>query len=55
MNARLSREAFLWFEWLKRTLIVGGLIFFGMFFWVQIMGAEIMINLPTIEKTFAKK
>ena len=40
-----------WYEWLKRTIFVGGILFWG-FFGLMQLGVGVTINLPTIEHTF---
>lgn len=43
-----------WADWAVRSVIVGGVLFWGLFFLMQWEGIEVSINLPTIQHTFKK-
>jgi len=43
-----------WMEYLRKTLLVGGVLFWCIFALMQI-GMEVTIGLPTIEHTFKGK
>lgn len=43
-----------WGEWAARTVIVGGIVFWGLFFLMQWEGIEVNINLPAVQRA-AKK
>ncbi len=48
-------ELRMWADWALRTIFVGGVMFWGLFFLMQWSGVEVAIGLPTIEHTFKKK
>lgn len=37
-----------WMEWAIRTVIVGGVLFWGFFFMMQWYGIVVKINLPSV-------
>jgi hypothetical protein len=43
-----------WVEYLRKTLLVGGVLFWCIFALMQ-MGVDVVIQLPTIEHTFKGK
>lgn len=43
-----------WAEWAVRSVIAGGVLFWGFFLGAQVMGWEMGINIPTIQHTIKK-
>jgi len=43
-----------WYCWLIQSLVLGGVLFFGLFVAMQAFGVEVTIGIPTIERTFKK-
>ncbi len=43
-----------WFCWAIHSVMVAGVLFIGGMTWLQVSGADLIIQIPTIEKTFKK-
>lgn len=43
-----------WRLWAVHTVLVSGVFFIGLAAWIQFSHAELVIQIPTIEKTFKK-